>query len=191
MALILDPSLALTTLTTLARLQGRATVPSATSSPGGSCTRCASTARRPRAGRRRHLLRQRRRHAAVRDARARAWRWGTPFEALRPLLPAVDAALEWCAGPGDPDGDGYVEYRRSTPEGLRNQGWKDSHDAIHFADGELPNPRSRSARCRRMRTPLGSGGRELAMAAGEATTAARRPPRRRAEGGLQPGLLHA
>jgi glycogen debranching enzyme len=36
---------------------------------------------------------------------------------------------------GDRDGDGFVEYRRSTDRGLLNQGWKDSADAICFADG--------------------------------------------------------
>jgi glycogen debranching enzyme len=65
------------------------------------------------------------------------WLWGTPFDVLRPLLPHVDAALGWAAGPGDPDGDGYVEYQRRTPSGLANQGWKDSADAVRFADGRL------------------------------------------------------
>jgi glycogen debranching enzyme len=51
------------------------------------------------------------------------------------LWPAIEAALEWIDGPGDPDGDGFVEYRRATAEGLANQGWKDSHDAIFHADG--------------------------------------------------------
>ena len=30
-----------------------------------------------------------------------------------------------------------MEYRRRTPRGLRNQGWKDSSDSISFADGTL------------------------------------------------------
>ncbi|MCH8962826.1 MAG: BamA/TamA family outer membrane protein, partial [Bacteroidetes bacterium] len=37
----------------------------------------------------------------------------------------------------DLDGDGFLEYRRRTPRGLRNQGWKDSDDSISFADGPL------------------------------------------------------
>jgi glycogen debranching enzyme len=51
------------------------------------------------------------------------------------LWPAIEAALAWIDGPGDPDQDGFVEYRRATEQGLANQGWKDSHDAIFHADG--------------------------------------------------------
>ena len=45
----------------------------------------------------------------------------------------------------------------STPAspraGLANQGWKDSWDAIRFADGAWPRRRSRCARCRATSTP--------------------------------------
>jgi glycogen debranching enzyme len=54
---------------------------------------------------------------------------------LRTLWPAIEAALAWIDGPGDPDQDGFVEYYRQTEKGLANQGWKDSHDAIFHADG--------------------------------------------------------
>ena len=53
------------------------------------------------------------------------------------LWPAIEAALNWIDGPGDPDRDGFVEYKRATEQGLANQGWKDSHDAIFHADGRL------------------------------------------------------
>ena len=53
------------------------------------------------------------------------------------LWPAIEAALAWIDGPGDPDGDGFVEYKRASDQGLANQGWKDSHDAIFHADGRL------------------------------------------------------
>jgi glycogen debranching enzyme len=53
------------------------------------------------------------------------------------LWPNIEAALAWIDGPGDPDGDGFVEYLRATDQGLANQGWKDSHDAIFHADGRL------------------------------------------------------
>jgi glycogen debranching enzyme len=53
------------------------------------------------------------------------------------LWPAIEAALSWIDGPGDPDGDGFIEYYRATEEGLANQGWKDSQDAIFHADGRL------------------------------------------------------
>jgi glycogen debranching enzyme len=59
------------------------------------------------------------------------------LETLTELWPAVQAALSWIDGPGDPDRDGFVEYRRATAQGLANQGWKDSHDAIFRADGSL------------------------------------------------------
>ena len=57
--------------------------------------------------------------------------------AIAALWPAIEAALNWIDGPGDPDGDGFVEYKRATEQGLANQGWKDSHDAIFHADGRL------------------------------------------------------
>ncbi len=53
------------------------------------------------------------------------------------LWPNIEAALAWIDGPGDPDRDGFVEYKRASEQGLANQGWKDSHDAIFHADGRL------------------------------------------------------
>ncbi len=41
---------------------------------------------------------------------------------------------------GDADGDGFVEYARSTDLGLANQGWKDSFDGVTFADGTIAEP---------------------------------------------------
>lgn len=64
-------------------------------------------------------------------------RWGLAREVVEELLPNVDRALDWVDRFGDRDGDGYVEYQRSTDRGLENQGWKDSWDAIRFADGRL------------------------------------------------------
>ena len=56
---------------------------------------------------------------------------------VRALWPAVVRALDWIDGPGDPDGDGYVEYQRRSANGLVNQGWKDSEDSVFHADGTL------------------------------------------------------
>ena len=56
---------------------------------------------------------------------------------LAELWPSIEAALSWIDGPGDPDKDGFVEYRRASEQGLANQGWKDSYDAIFHADGRL------------------------------------------------------
>lgn len=58
-------------------------------------------------------------------------------ETLAELWPSMEAALQWIDGPGDPDRDGFVEYRRASEQGLANQGWKDSYDAIFHADGRL------------------------------------------------------
>jgi glycogen debranching enzyme len=58
-------------------------------------------------------------------------------ETLRELWPAIEAALRWIDGAGDPDQDGFVEYQRASEQGLANQGWKDSYDAIFHADGRL------------------------------------------------------
>jgi glycogen debranching enzyme len=56
---------------------------------------------------------------------------------VRSLWPHAEAALAWIDRYGDRDGDGFVEYHRQTSEGLANQGWKDSFDAIFHHDGRL------------------------------------------------------
>ncbi len=56
---------------------------------------------------------------------------------LRRIWPNIERALHWIDGPGDPDGDGFVEYARATEKGLVNQGWKDSHDSIFHANGDI------------------------------------------------------
>ncbi len=65
-------------------------------------------------------------------------RWSGDDELVRTLEPNARAALAWIEDSGDADGDGYVEYARRNPDtGLINQCWKDSWDAIQFADGTL------------------------------------------------------
>ena len=59
------------------------------------------------------------------------------METIGALWPAIEAALGWIDGLGDPDRDGFIEYHRATDRGLANQGWKDSYDAIFHADGRL------------------------------------------------------
>lgn len=58
-----------------------------------------------------------------------------PF--LRQIWPNVQAALRWIDRFGDPDGDGFVEYKRRSKTGLVQQGWKDSNDSVFHSDGEL------------------------------------------------------
>jgi glycogen debranching enzyme len=56
--------------------------------------------------------------------------WSGDLALFRQLRGAVDAALGWIEHHGDHDGDGLLDYRASVPEGLRNQGWKDSEDGV-------------------------------------------------------------
>ncbi len=64
-------------------------------------------------------------------------RWGFSADTVASLLPHADRALDWIRDYGDKDGDGFVEYERLNPQGLINQGWKDSWDGINFADGRI------------------------------------------------------
>jgi glycogen debranching enzyme len=49
--------------------------------------------------------------------------------------------LEWARTDGDKDGDGYLEYETRSSKGTKNQGWKDSGDAIVYEDGTpVPAP---------------------------------------------------
>src|SRR5262249_3857522 len=59
------------------------------------------------------------------------------YDTIADLWPSIEAAIAWLDGPADADRDGFVEYYRMSEEGLANQGWKDSHDAICHADGRL------------------------------------------------------
>ena len=62
-------------------------------------------------------------------------RWGLAPEVVERLLPHADRALDWIRVFGDRDGDGFVEYQRSTDRGERHQGWKDSADPVRMPDG--------------------------------------------------------
>ena len=67
--------------------------------------------------------------------------WTGDRQTVRDLLPAARDALDWCDRYGDIDGDGFLEYDTRSSGGVKNQGWKDSGDAIVDADGEIvPNP---------------------------------------------------
>jgi glycogen debranching enzyme len=65
------------------------------------------------------------------------YRWTGDLGFCERLLPNVERALEWVETYADPDGDGFLEYLRSSPRGLTNQGWKDSHDSVVHVDGKL------------------------------------------------------
>jgi glycogen debranching enzyme len=141
MALLVDPTLAFGTLETLARHQGTDVDPVTEEEPGRILheMRFGEAAELGLGGGRVY-------YGSV-DATplfvsllGALHRWGHTGPALDALLPAADRALEWIDQYGDRDGDGYVEYQRATDRGLLHQGWKDSHDAIRFADGVLGTP---------------------------------------------------
>ena len=49
--------------------------------------------------------------------------------------------LDWARTYGDKDKDGYLEYQTQSTKGTKNQGWKDSGDAIVYDDGRpVPSP---------------------------------------------------
>ncbi|HEY1505041.1 MAG TPA: amylo-alpha-1,6-glucosidase, partial [Stellaceae bacterium] len=56
---------------------------------------------------------------------------------IETLWPHIEAALRWMDEYGDRDRDGFLEYGRTSQDGLVNQGWKDSGDSIFHADGRL------------------------------------------------------
>ena len=68
------------------------------------------------------------------------WRWTGDDALVAELLPHAERALAWIDRYGDRDGDGFVEYARTSAKGLVNQGWKDSGDGVSFPDGRLPEP---------------------------------------------------
>ena len=49
--------------------------------------------------------------------------------------------LDWARTDGDKDQDGYLEYQTRSSKGTKNQGWKDSGDAVVYDDGRpVPPP---------------------------------------------------
>ncbi len=58
-------------------------------------------------------------------------------EFISGLRPALDSAMAWIRAAEGRSPDGFLRYLCAAQGGLRNQGWKDSDDAIHHADGRL------------------------------------------------------
>ena len=66
---------------------------------------------------------------------------GPATRAVRRHWDAARRILDWARDYGDPDRDGYLEYRTRSSKGTKNQGWKDSGDAIVYDDGRpVPPP---------------------------------------------------
>jgi hypothetical protein len=66
--------------------------------------------------------------------------WTGDLTVFHDLRDHIERALEWIATYGDPNGDGYLEYQGSAQQGLINQGWKDSGDAVVNGDGTRAQP---------------------------------------------------
>ncbi len=66
--------------------------------------------------------------------------WTGDLSLFNDLRENVERALQWMDTYGDPDHNGYIEYESTAVDGLANQGWKDSGDAIMNADGSLCTP---------------------------------------------------
>jgi len=67
--------------------------------------------------------------------------WTNDRATVRALLPAARQAIQWLERAGDADGDGFLEYVTRSEQGVKNQGWKDSWDAITDEWGAVvPNP---------------------------------------------------
>jgi glycogen debranching enzyme len=141
MALGLDPTLAVGTLSTLAELQGAESDPASEEQPGRILheVRLGATTNLALGGESVY-------YGTV-DATplfvvvlGELAKWGALPDDADDLLRAADRALEWVERDGDRDGDGFVEYARLNDFGLINQGWKDSWDGINFADGTIAEP---------------------------------------------------
>jgi glycogen debranching enzyme len=69
------------------------------------------------------------------------WHWTGDTALLERFRGAAERATRWALECGDLDGDGLLEYVQRSREGLKNQGWKDSDEAIRYPDGSIvPNP---------------------------------------------------
>jgi glycogen debranching enzyme len=67
------------------------------------------------------------------------WHWTGSDALLRRFRDAALAATAWAERSTDP-ATGFVAYQKRSPAGLRNQGWKDSDEAIRHADGRIAEP---------------------------------------------------
>lgn len=74
---------------------------------------------------------------------AQHWLWHRDDALFDDLADHVRRALSWIEEHGDLDGDGLIEFTGQQQDfaHISQQGWKDSHDSLHFADGrEVEGP---------------------------------------------------
>jgi glycogen debranching enzyme len=68
------------------------------------------------------------------------WHWTGNKREVKALLEAAVYGLEWKDKYTDRFGDGFYDYQSRSSQGNRNQGWKDSGDAIVYEDGRQVDP---------------------------------------------------
>ncbi len=139
-ALLLNPDLAVESLRMLAAYQGERDDPFTEEEPGkiphelrfGEMARAGETPHTPYYG--------------TADATAlfvvvahAAYHVTGDFALVRDLAPAIKAALRWIDTQTD-GGTRFASYRRRSPRGLDNQGWKDSQNGVLFPDGRRAVP---------------------------------------------------
>jgi len=72
---------------------------------------------------------------------ANLYAWVGDAQVIRRHWDTARRILDWARHYGDRDGDGYLEYLTRSKDGTKNQGWKDSGDAIIYDDGSpVPSP---------------------------------------------------
>lgn len=72
---------------------------------------------------------------------ANLWAWTGDRRDLETHWDTARRILDWAREYGDLDRDGYLEYQTRSSKGTKNQGWKDSGDAIIYDDGTpVPAP---------------------------------------------------
>ncbi len=70
---------------------------------------------------------------------AEHYRWLGDVEALTQFKGVAEKCLDWIDRYGDRDGDGFQEYAPRTPNGYRNQAWRDAHDGVIDENGVFPD----------------------------------------------------
>ena len=65
------------------------------------------------------------------------WQRTADTATLQRLWPNICAALDWLERHSAGDANGFLRHSRNATDGLVNQGWKDSYDAVFHADGRL------------------------------------------------------
>jgi glycogen debranching enzyme len=72
---------------------------------------------------------------------ANLYSWTGDRDGVRRHWDTARRIMDWARERGDLDGDGYLEYCTRSSKGTKNQGWKDSGDAIIYDDGTpVPSP---------------------------------------------------